>query len=747
VQQTAYVYQIMLRRIVYIVFFLGVLFGTPHAYGQVRSTESVSSRPTFMLNGQVVDAETDLPIPKVNIEITGKEYATTNNAGEFRIKASIGDELVIKSDAFETVYYTVVDRQRVTVKAVPATTGNAAIKKIARNKNVDYFKVYMDSARYYLKTDAPKSIGFVTQALEAVAAKGASRTQNATAFTTLGDINAYWQQYDLAIANYKRSLDAQNTTERRLKLANAYMMNSNYQESIATYESLLKQSISNYQRVVIYEGLGDVYKAIDDIVNSVSSYQQGLSLAKQYKITPKVTDLNSKIGEAYAQGGAVEEAEGYFDNSLNLANRENKTRAATEKNRVADFYNQNQDFEKEIQLRQETLSELDDLSSAPAETDVASPLTPQRQNYKIASAYVAQDKYEEAIPFLEKSIEEAEKNEDLVVKKDATRKLSEIYRDIGNFGKAAESYENYAEVVNELYVKKEQELSQAARFSKEMALKQSRIAGLENERELNESRYQLAFENQELIEKNNRVQRWIIGSLIMIALLFLWMAYNQYKSVRQQKYANNLLALKSLRTQMNPHFIFNALNSVNSFIARNDERAANKYLSEFSQLMRSVLENSEEDFIPLSKEIELLRLYVKLEHFRFQDKFDYEIHVEESLAVDQFVIPPMLLQPYVENAVWHGLRYKEEKGNLNIRFTQRDTETVVIEIIDDGIGRKKSKALKTEHQKKQKSKGMGNIQKRIAILNQMYKDKVDVTIENVFDNEEGTKVVLLVKKD
>ena len=727
---------------------LSFFFGSTVCFAQVRGTESVSSRPAFMLNGQVVDAETDLPIPKVNIEITGKEYATTNNAGEFRIRASVGDELVIKSDAFETVYYTVEDRQRVTVKAVPAKTGNATIKKVARNKNVDFFRVYMDSARYYLKIDAPKSIGFVTQALEAVAAKGASRSQNANAFTTLGDINAQWQQYDLAIANYKRSLDSQNAIDTRLKLAQAYMMNNNYQESIATYEALLQQSLSNYQQVVIYEGLGDVYKAIDDIVNSVSNYQQGLSIAQRYKITPKVTDLNSKIGEAYAQGGAVEEAEDYFDNSLNLANRENKTRAATEKNRVADFYNQNQDFDKEIQLRQETLSELDDIVTAsPVTTDASNPLTPQRQNYKIASAYVSQDKYEEAIPFLEKSIEEAEKSSDLVVKKDATRKLSEIYRDIGNFGKAAETYEKYADVVNELYVKKEQELSQAARFSKEMALKQSRIAGLENERELNESRYQLAFENQELIEKNNRVQRWIIGSLIVIALLFLGMAYTQYKSVRQQKYANNLLALKSLRTQMNPHFIFNALNSVNSFIARNDERAANKYLSEFSQLMRSVLENSEEDFIPLSKEIELLRLYVKLEHFRFQDKFDYTIHVDEALAVDQFVIPPMLLQPYVENAVWHGLRYKEEKGNLRILFSQRDAETVAIEIIDDGIGRKKSKALKTEHQKKQQSKGMGNIEKRIAILNRMYQDKVDVTVENVFDNEEGTKVRLLVKKE
>ena len=109
-----------------------------------------------------------------------------------------------------------------------------------------------------------------------------------------------------------------------------------------------------------------------------------------------------------------------------------------------------------------------------------------------------------------------------------------------------------------------------------------------------------------------------------------------YRNIRQQRINNNLLALRTLRTQMNPHFIFNALNSVNSFIAMNDERTANRYLSDFSKLMRSVLENSEEDFIPLSKEVELLQLYTQLEHFRFQDKFDYEFEVDEAIPMNDF---------------------------------------------------------------------------------------------------------------
>lgn len=734
-----------------LVFLLTGSFLQAQQESPLNRNRTQEAEPKFILKGEVIDAENDAPISKVNVEIDGGDYTTTNRAGEFMIDARLGDKLTIRSDAFETVYLTVENQERITVKVQKDPTQTLSdVKKFMpsnKRKSVDLFRTYIDSAKFFLKTDAKKSIEFVTQALESVSGDRASKTQHSIAQETLGDINMHWEQYDLAIGNYKRSISERTNIDTRIKLAHAFMRNKNYQESIATYTELLNDKLNNYQQVEVYEGLGDVYKVINDPVNSVSNYQKGLDIANTRSITPKITDLNSKIGAAYAAGGATEEAAGYFDNSLNLASGENKKRAVQEKNTVADFYNLNRDFDKEIELRQGVLDELENLDDSEIEEDADSPLTPQRQNYKIANAYVAQDKYEEAIPYLEKSIVEADKREDLVVQKDATRKLSEVYRDIGEIDKATESYESYVAVVDELYIQKEQELSQAARFSKDIALTQSRIASLENERDINESRYQLAFQNQLLIEKNNRVQKWIIGSLILIALLLMYTAYSQFRRGRQQKYANDVLALKSLRTQMNPHFIFNALNSVNSFIASRDERAANKYLSEFSQLMRAVLENSEEDFIPLAKEIELLELYVKLEHFRFQDKFDYSVTVDESLKLDDFVIPPMLLQPYVENAVWHGLRYKEEKGSLDIDFVQQDSETVTITITDDGIGRKKSKELKTDHQKKQQSKGMGNIQKRISILNTMYKDKVDVTVEDVFTNGEGTKVVLTLKKD
>ena len=270
---------------------------------------------------------------------------------------------------------------------------------------------------------------------------------------------------------------------------------------------------------------------------------------------------------------------------------------------------------------------------------------------------------------------------------------------------------------------------------------------MEQERELSQSKYDLAVTSQQLVQESNKRQKWIIYSLIFGMILTGLAAFFFYRSNQQQKLANNLLALKSLRSQMNPHFIFNALNSVNNYIAKNDERSANRYLSDFSTLMRAVLENSEEDFIPLSKELELLELYMKLEHSRFPDKFDYQLNIDESVDIDSFQIPPMLLQPYIENAIWHGLRYKDKKGFLHINVVKSDQNAINIIIEDNGIGRKKSAELKTKNQKKQKSKGMGNISKRIAILNDMYKDKVDVAISDLEKDGNGTKVLFTLKKD
>lgn len=612
-------------------------------------------------------------------------------------------------------------------------------------------RAYLDSAEVYKRTDIEKSIDFITNSISELG-KRADKKLLAESLAALGDVYQYHKQYDLAITNYTDANAANRSSRTTIKLGKAYVLNKEYDKAVSILTPLVDiNKLIPFQRVELMENLGDAYTGLGQIDKAVAFYEEGLKTAQKNQISPKVADLNSKIGDAYAKDDRLQEADVYYDSSLELANTLNPQRAVQEKEKVADFYNQKNLYGKEIELRKKSLEAIKKLprakvSESPGLTDADS-ITAQRINYKIANAYIAQDKYDEAIPYLKESIEEAGSEDDLVVQKDATRKLSEIFEYKGEYPKAFASYRKYVALVDTLYIRKEQEISRAARFNREISTKQNRISGLEQERELSQSKYDLALTEQELVRESNRRQQWIIYSLIFGLLLMGIATFFFYRSTQQQKLANNLLALKSLRSQMNPHFIFNALNSVNNYIAKSDERSANRYLSEFSTLMRSVLENSDEDFIPLSKELELLALYVKLEHDRFSDKFDYEIDVDKQVDVSAFQIPPMLLQPYIENAIWHGLRYKDEKGYLNIRIQLKDDTSLEIIISDNGIGRRKSAEIKTRNQKKQKSKGMGNIKKRIAILNDMHKDKVDVHISDLERDGSGTKVVFVLRKD
>ncbi len=693
---------------------------------------SRSSSPQFTLRGSVLDTETMQPVYRVNVEITGGGYTTTGLDGEFTIRARVGDELVIRGDGFDPVFYTIKDRQRIRVEIQPLKE-EADVKKEKKTRETS-FNVLLSQARQIYKRDGSAAIDYVAKAL---AKEDITVAERAESFEVLAQIYAHLKQYDLAISNYKQSIKNESTIEREIALARTYFLNKSYQESIGLYNTLSRKRLTNTQKLTINEGLGDAYAATGEYRNSIQNYNAVTESVSSSRAPIEQARINTKIAEVYDTQGEQKEAITYYDKALKLTDKEASETAVRAKTKVADFYSKNKSYDEEINLRKAALQDLSDVQFDSIPNDDA--ITPQKQNYKIGRAYAAQQKYDEAIPFFEKSIDEATSKEDLIVEKDARLRLSELYRNKGDYKKATESYEKYKEVIDLSYSRKEQEISQATRFGKEIAEKQNRITSLEKDRALNESRY-------ELVKARDTRQKIIIGSLAIVTALLLLTAFSMYRSSKQQKYANNLLALKSLRSQMNPHFIFNALNSVNSFIATSDERTANRYLSDFSILMRAVLENSEEDFIPLSNEIGLIEKYVMLEHFRFKDKFDYEVTVDENLDTDAFMIPPMLLQPYVENAVWHGLRYKEVKGMLKIHFGQIDKNTAIVTVTDDGVGRTRSRALKTENQKKQKSKGMGNIKKRIAILNEMYSDRLAVTIDDVELNGEGTRVALILKK-
>jgi len=201
----------------------------------------------------------------------------------------------------------------------------------------------------------------------------------------------------------------------------------------------------------------------------------------------------------------------------------------------------------------------------------------------------------------------------------------------------------------------------------------------------------------------------------------------------------------ALRAQMNPHFIFNCLNSIKLYTLENDSQTASEYLTKFSQLIRLVLENSRSEKVSLQKELETLKLYIELEAMRFKDKVKYQINVVPHIDQQYIELPPLLLQPYVENAIWHGLMHKSEGGSIWIDISQPEEFLLHIEITDDGIGREKAREHKSKSATRQKSFGLKMTSERLDAINHIYQTKTEVQIidlKDTADKSSGTKVII-----
>jgi sensor histidine kinase YesM len=208
------------------------------------------------------------------------------------------------------------------------------------------------------------------------------------------------------------------------------------------------------------------------------------------------------------------------------------------------------------------------------------------------------------------------------------------------------------------------------------------------------------------------------------------------------------MEMQALRAQMNPHFIFNCLNSINRFIMKNESQVASDYLTQFSRLIRFVLNNSKKAWIPLEDEIEMLTLYLDMEMLRFKDAFDYEFCYDESIDLIGMFIPPLLLQPFVENAVWHGLMHKKENGQVIISF-KVEKDILHCTIVDNGVGRSAAASAGSKSSQSHKSMGIQITRERLALINGNLEDeKVAFKIEDMFDangRPSGTKVSLKIK--
>lgn len=607
----------------------------------------------------------------------------------------------------------------------------------------------------------------------------------ADCYVVIAKVNNHLGQYDLAARNLRRAktiLDrgARPTSSapsrsRQLEEVESISDEANYNNgvvsrqeskySLYTIQKLLAQSLRKqglYNEAITemqvyasmatarrdtleltstWNAIGDLHLNLGDESQAQRYYQRTIDYAG--------ISFASERAKASLGLGLVEQRRGNYDGAVYNYNQaeqdldeiELDTLAIALNQQVAQSYRAVGRTDKSIELGERNLERMAE-SGYNVMDDVLTD-----EEVLLANDYIETGNNSEALPILIRARDRAQANGNLDNEAKAWKGLSHYYESEGDVSEALNAYRKYVSITDSIEKRERLQLSNQMSNANTVNQQLIRLESVESEMRLNDQQIEILRQDRELQESSIRQKNLIIVFLIIAFGLMTGAIFWISWEARKRNRANQMLALKSLRSQMNPHFIFNALNSINGFISRKQEREANKYLAEFSKLMRSVLEDSQEDFLSLRDELENIQRYVKLEHSRFEDKFDYAVHIDESIDLDQWQIPPMLIQPYVENAVWHGLRYKEAKGTLKI--TVREQEAYIeIAIEDDGVGRERSQELKTRNQQKSKSTGIKNTAERLKLLNDLYKTHYSIDVDDLQSDSEdvGTRVVVKVPK-
>jgi len=345
--------------------------------------------------------------------------------------------------------------------------------------------------------------------------------------------------------------------------------------------------------------------------------------------------------------------------------------------------------------------------------------------YEIANVFFRKGNIDAALKYSLNALELAKETGRPMEIQKPSELLKNIYAKKGNYKDAFEMYQLEIKMKNSI----QNETNRKATLTNSLQYEYDKKA------------LQLEVNNEKKIAKKNM----LIYSILFLATII---AFISFFFIRQNKLQTKLermeLEQQQYRAQMNPHFIFNCLNSIQHYIVHNDVISANKYLSEFASLMRKTLENNQLHAIELQHEIEYLKSYLTLEQMRFENKFTYEISCAPSVNIFDTQILPMIIQPFAENAIVHGLCYLEGNGKLSIIFDKQHTD-LICKIDDNGIGRQASHEIKKQSSKAHVSQGVEMIQNRLALVSTITNRKFDVEIidkKDATDNAIGTLVIL-----
>ena len=491
---------------------------------------------------------------------------------------------------------------------------------------------------------------------------------------------------------------------------NYYVALENYNLALKLYQEInQKNSISK-----AYNNIGVVYKSQGNSSKALDCFKKALKIQEEIgEQTVPVTLTN--IGVIYFEQNKLSEALRYYSKAKILFGKtDNKRGFALLNNYFGDYYKKQSDTNQAISYYNLALKMYEEIQNK---------FGASLALYNLGQLYLEQKEFAQATSFANKSLEYA----------------SEI-------GVLDQTYHS-EKLVSDLY-ELQNNHEQSLLHYKQYIIARDSLNNLENEKKFMRAEMDFEYQKKEalLIENTKRRNQLIlfsiIGILLLIGLIFLIFNRRQVKRrlTLQKEVAE--YEQKALHLQMNPHFVFNCLGSISSFIVQNGTDSALKYLSKFSKLMRLTLEYSKGSLIPIDKEIESLQNYLELEQLRFHNKFEFSITSSDKIEFNMG-LPPLLIQPFVENAILHGMVPKEGNGNIEVSFDVQNSQ-LVCKITDNGIGISKSKKMKENSVQAHKSMALEITKKRLEIMEATISKSAQIDIKELENNNEiiGTCVTL-----
>ena len=558
-------------------------------------------------------------------------------------------------------------------------------------------------------------------------------------YIKLGNIYRKYSKYNKAIECHKKALFfAKNNTEFKIfslnmlgvdyRRKNIYTTAINYnKEALEIAEKVEKPNSGILRSMeVSYNSIGNIYILLEQYKLAENSFKKAIKIAKKSKNKWSLSINNENIAKIKEAQDSLDLAIYYTKKALTIDKSINNHYGRMIcYNRLGKLYIKKEDYSNAKKVLNDAI---------PIAESVKNSFYISLINNNLGWLNTKTKKYSKAKEHFKISLKLAEK-------KNYKTALTEIYT---NYSEYHEQTGNYADALK--YYKKHTLISNQLLNDKTSKYVNDLIAKYDSERKTNQIK-NLAKQNEiaqlQLIKNRNF---WIIFLVSTFSLLvILYFLYRQNLLKKEKK----ILTLEQdvLRTQMNPHFIFNALNSIKHYIINNEQKNAVHYLNKFSKLIRKILESSSVKEVSLQEELETMDLYMNIENIRFSNEIYYNFNVDQALDLSKIKVPPLVLQPFLENALWHGLSSKKGDKNILLSVYKPSENFIQIDIQDNGIGRKASAQIKSNKTIKRKSIGIELTKERLNNFIKGFKNPFSLSFNDLFDdqkNPNGTKVILKI---